>query len=652
MNKIKIVICFIACFFTFSCDFLDVVPDNVPTIDHAFANRTEAQRYLYGLLGGMPDVGNYQGDPALCGSDELWISESAYSTNPRTLTRLLKGEQGPVDPLANYWMSRQNGYALNGGKRLWTTISDCNFFIENIHKPYDLMETERDKWIGEALFVKAYLHFWLFRQYGPIPLIKENLPIDTETETIMRYREPVDEVTDYIVSLLDQAIALLPLRLENETDEMGRPDQCIAAALKAQVLALAASPLFNCNPDYADYIDKRGVQLFPQDPEAVKDKWQKAAVAAKEAIDMAHEGLHRLYDAHTDFQTAAGLSEETILAMQVRGAVTERWNDELIWGNTLLNNHAILQRFCCPYFTVDQMQGSQGWPSWSPSLRMVEQFYTKNGLPIEDDEEWVGKDFWALRTATADERQYIREGRQTAALHFDREARFYGSIFFDQGTFFGNSQITTDNTANAGNLYVSNFKQGEMTQYAPNQRAPLTGYLVKKLLHYRSGASGTASYSNYNYAFPIIRLADIYLLYAEALNESLDAPNDDVYFYINAVRNRTGLKGVVESWRDHAVAGKKNLPATKEGMREIIRRERLNELAFEGARYWDIRRWKLAEDYLNRPIRGLSVEESDAADFFVETVLYEPKFEKKDYFTPIRTEILTINTNLLQSPGW
>ena len=654
--KSKIVNIFLVCCLAFSCNFLDIVPDEIPSIDHAFRNRTEAQKYLYGLLGGMPDVGNIAQDPALAGSDEIFGVEYTNIIQV-TLMSILRGEQNTVSPYANYWSSRQNNFDLRGGKPLWTTISDCNIFLENIHLPFDLEEPERNKWTGEALFVKAYLHFWLFRQYGPIPLMKENISVDSK---ILPYREPVDEVVDYIVSLLDLAISLLPLKLEIETEEMGRPDKCIAAALKAQVLSLAASPLFNCNPDYANY----GEQLFPQDKSVERLKWKRAADAAKEAIELADEGLHRLYDARIDYPYPGGLSNETLLAMQVRGAATELWNEEIIWGNSRsrTNNNRNLQRFCCPFFSANNNGGSSGLTCWSPSLRIVEQFYTKNGLPIEDDEEWVEKlkykeeneNRWAMRTATAADRQYIRQGNQTIELHFDREARFYASIFFDQGTYFGSNWLTVDNTANAGTLWVAEFMRDKLNGWLFPDRSSRTGYLCKKMLHYRSTSPLTAnSFSELLYAFPIIRLADLYLLYAEAMNEWLEKPNkEDVYDYIDFVRDRTGLKGVVASWQEHAVAGKKDLPDSREGMREIIRRERLNELAFEGARYWDLRRWKLAEDYLNRPIRGLDILGKTDDEFYVETELFTPTFEKKDYFSPIIMGVLVSNSNLLQSPYW
>src|SRR5690606_8871387 len=117
------------------------------------------------------------------------------------------------------------------------------------------------------------------------------------------------------------------------------------------------------------------------------------------------------------------------------------------------------------------------------------------------------------------------------------------------------------------------------------------------------------------------RLADLYLMYAEALNESLGSPSGDVYRYIDLVRARTGLNGVVESWRDHAIDA--NKPMTKDGMREIIQRERMNELAFEGARFWDLKRWKLAETYMNRPVRGLNIRGETPEEFYKVVELYQ-----------------------------
>jgi hypothetical protein len=633
------------------CDYLDVVPENIPTIDHAFRNRTEAQRYLYGLYSFMPDVGNFTQDPALFGGDEIWITvteQVLFNSSITSYKRIAMGEQGTQSPFADYWRDKRNG-----GGSLWTALSDINFFLENIDKPFDLPDYEREKWIGEVLFLKAYLHFWLFRQYGPIPLIKDNMSQSTGTDEIQRYREPVDECVDYICELLDQATEKLPLTIEDQGNEMGRPDKCIALALKAQVLTCAASPLFNCNPDYADFKDKRGVALFPQDKSEEKEKWQRAADALKIAIETSHEGLHKLYDFRNYFSGASLLSDSTVLAMQVRGAVTECWNDEVIWGNPRINRNYDLQRMCSPLTALVQDNGGASTYNYAPTLRMVEQFYTKNGIPIEDDREWTGKDLWGLQTATAEHRQYIRQGFQTINLHFDREPRFYGAITFDGSTFYGMNRITSDNATNPQYLWLVELKYGTMNGFHNTARYSYTGYICKKLAHFRSAASETsATYTAVNYAFPIIRLADLYLMYAEALNEAKDAPDTEVYEYIDLVRARTGLKGVVESWDKYAVEAQRKKPLSKEGMRDIIRRERLNEFAFEGQRFWDIRRWKTAEILMNQPARGLDIYGATAEEFYRPVEIFPLKWEKKDYFWPISIGAILANQHLVQNPGW
>jgi hypothetical protein len=642
----------VLCLFLFSCDYLDVVPDNVATIDHAFKNRQEAQRYLYGCYSYMPRVGNPVANPAFFGGDEAWTIASIISVGSTIsqLRTIAMGYQNTANPYANYWASKSSGGDLLGGSALWTALSDCNIFLENIHLPYDLEDAEREKWIGEVTFLKAYYCFWLFRMYGPIPVIKENIPIDA-VEGAYHYREPVDEVVDYIVSLLDEAVKTLPTAIDNAVEEMGKPTKSIALAVKAQVLTYAASPLFNCNGDYAEYVDNRGLQLFPQDKSVEKEKWRKAADALKAAIDEATsaEAGHILFDYHTSFN-ATNLSEETILAMQVRGAATERWNQEIIWGNsTTDDNNTSLQRICTPYFNISEANSSGGLKSYAPALQVVEQFYTKNGIPIEEDKDWTGVDLMGLRTAGAEHRQYIAQGYQTINLHFDREARFYGAILFDGGTWYGNQRITSDNTTNAHYMWEIPMKASDLSGTVGANRYSMTGYLCKKLVSCMSTVS--TSFSGFRYAFPIIRLADLYLMYAEALNEAGEAtPSPNVYTYIDLVRARTGLAGVVESWREHAI--EPNKPLTQAGMRDIIRRERLNELAFEGSRYWDLRRWKLAEIYMNRPVRGLNIYGENAADFYQVTEVYPLKFEKKDYFSPIKTSTLIKNPNLLQSPGW
>ena len=149
---------------------------------------------------------------------------------------------------------------------------------------------------------------------------------------------------------------------------------------------------------------------------------------------------------------------------------------------------------------------------------------------------------------------------------------------------------------------------------------------------------------------PIIRLADLYLLYAEALNETKSAPNNDVHCWVDSLRIRAGLNGVVESWK---YAKDPSKPTSKEGMREIIKRERLIELSFEGQRPFDLRRWRDAEKYMNEPVRGWDFQGQKLEDYYLTRVYFSNrKFTYKDYLWPLRSNTLVVNSNLVQNPGW
>ena len=155
------------------------------------------------------------------------------------------------------------------------------------------------------------------------------------------------------------------------------------------------------------------------------------------------------------------------------------------------------------------------------------------------------------------------------------------------------------------------------------------------------------------YPFPIIRLADLYLLYAEALIESTEGENDiadEVYNCIDLIRERSGLKGVKESWSKYSINPEKVL--TKSGMRDILRQERGIELALEGNRYFDVRRWKIGETEYNKVIRGWNIKEDNADDYYLITPIYQMKYSSKDYLWPIKKNNILINSNLVQNPGW
>lgn len=123
-------------------------------------------------------------------------------------------------------------------------------------------ESERRRWIAEVQVLKAFYHYYLLQLYGPIPIVDENLPISATEEEVRIKRDKVDEVIEYIVNSIDEVYMDLPLRITNQSTEMGRLTRPAALAIKAKVLLLAASPLFNGNTDYANFKDWDGEPFF------------------------------------------------------------------------------------------------------------------------------------------------------------------------------------------------------------------------------------------------------------------------------------------------------------------------------------------------------------------------------------------------------
>lgn len=627
-----------------SCNYLDIVPDNMATIDYAFRNRTACEKYLYTCYTYRPKHGDFSWDPAIAATDEVWC-HSYINTAGRYIAR---GMQKVNDPYMNFWSGAKSGDSFVI-PALWDGIRDCNIFLENVDKVTDLPSYERDRWIAEVKFLKAYYHFYLFRMYGPIPIMDVNLPVSATPEEVKVYREPVDNVVDYIVNLLDEAAAGLPSNDDLvEGTEAGRVYNLVAKAMKARVLAYAASPLFNGNTDYASLVDNRGVQLFPQtyDPE----KWKKAADACLEAIDMAHAQNKRLY---TSVDPLLSTQNDTFkLQTTLRQAICDRWNCELIWGSTNNDQYSFVQRCQSRVLRVGAEMGTVVRTEWAPTLNTIEKFYSSHGVPINEDKDWVQNNWYSQRyeirpeASSGAEKYYVKEGQKTVNLHYNREPRFYANIGFDRGIYFGNGY----------NKFPDNVKHCEFCakEYSgvasASEAFSITGYGAKKMHSFKDAMTAN-DYSIEYYPFPIMRMADLYLLYAEALNE-YSGPSGEVYKYLDMIRERAGLEGVQASWTKYSISPSKVM--TKEGLREILQHEREIELVFEGQHFWDLRRWKRIQD-LNEQPKGWNVILGDTQDLFytVTSVAQTPvEFSVRDYFWPINEKEISINSNLVQNFDW
>lgn len=610
-------------------NYLDVAPDNIANIDNIFANKKEAERYLATLYSYAPIVHrDNMRSLTFFGGDDVWTYAYNNHYNNCPGIRIARGEQNINAPYENYWDGET-----------FKALRDCNTFLEEINKPERVPELDaitRARWIAEANFLKAYYHFILFRMYGPIPITDTNLSVSTDIEGVAVKRDPVDDVVNYISGLLDKAAEDLPLIIENTAEEAGRVTKGAAYMLKAKLWVTAASPLFNGNSDYKGFADKDGVLLFPQDYDATK--WDKAVAACKDAMDNI-PGIE-LYT----FKEVNDLHDPTQYQMNFRGAITDRFNKELIWGRYMDSyQNIVLQAEASVPQMIEGTKNSFQSSCFSVTLNMVERFYTKNGVPIEEDKTWPYNQRYTVATTDNNQAYNLIEGYPTALLNQNRENRFYASLMFDGCVVYMKNTPVEENAHKIRTLF--NDQNGLATSM--NWRTE-TGYWIRKIINWEYSHSQNGATTRF-YSWPEMRLADLKLLYAEALNEV--GRGDESISQLDDIRARVGLKGIKESWNKYST--NPNKPNTIDGLREIIHQEREIELAFEGHRLWDLKRWKKAATFLNKDVKGWNIFGKTTAEYYQINKIYEQTFvSPRDYLWPLSLNATLRNSNLVQNPGW
>lgn len=615
--------------------YLDVTPDNVGTIDYAFRNRNEAENYLFTCYATLQQLRYTQNDAGFTNSGEI-IFPNNLSDNQGidpTGFNLIRGTQTAQNVGLNYWDGN------NGGQAIFKALRRCNTMLENIDKPTDLTLAEKKRWIAEVKFLKAYYHFYLFRMYGPIPITDKNLPITSSEDEVKVKRNPVDSVVNYMVGLLDQAAIDLPVVVPNPAQELGRITKPIALAVKAQVLATAASPLFNGNPDYASVKNKDGEPLFNSVYNAAK--WDRAATACSDAINICEANGIRLSTFIPPANVPANLPDSLKQVLTLQTVITEKWelNTELIWA---LNPTFPNQGYCMPRLTAASAATPTLQGTFAPPIAEQELFYTNKGLPINEDKTWDYTNRYDFRTGDDANRFYIKKDYTTVKAHFDREPRFYADLAFDGGIWYGNSNLNPE-----GAYYLQGRGTAAYAGPKDNIKLNITGYWPKKLVNYLTVYDN--NYTIEEYHLPMIRLAGLYLLYAEVLNEQ-GKPYAQVVPYLDRVRKRAGIPGVVEAWTTYSKEPSKF--TTKEGLREIVHQESRIELAFECEPGWDLRRWKELQNVLSKPMQGWNIYEADALNYYRQRVLLTPVFNVRNYLWPIQADALVINNNLVQNLNW
>ena len=623
------------------CNYLDMVPEkDIETVESLFEQRTKVELWWKGLYAELNNIfADFRVNTAYLGADEFVTCQALHSSTLYNLDglKIADGLQMSQNPYGSIWY------------RMYVVIRNCNIFLENVDHTYNMSEEDRNWWKADVKAVKAYVYFELVRRYGPICLVPQNMPVDLPVKDYQLPRQHVDTCFKEIINLLEESMEYVPKHSQRISNYGHTFSLEAVYALKAKVLLYAASPLFNGNAFYSDFKNKNGELLFNSTYD--RNKWLLAAEAADKAAEMCEDGGRALV------LGATGKKTDLLNKMaDIENMSFSRFNNSeylLEWKYPSTFYQFILPRLVGDDDNFD----SQALGCLSPSMKMVEMYYTANGLPIDADITWN----YSNRYKLASESSPVYEGVipmniDVVNLHLRREPRFYACIagdrmYWQRGT----------NTADKDYNFLVKAHKGEEpwgTQYdfiVSNSWQNINGYWLKKHLFSWFNTLGYANNLQGNETAAIIRLAEVYLMQAEAWNEYLDQPDSRVYDPLDKVRERAGVLPVREAWGSYS-----NNPVkvtTKVGMRDIIHQEYGIEFAFEGHRYWDIRRWLTAHQTMNEKQYGWNViVTTDQAFYNYETgpvVVYSSnKFiAPRDYLDPFDAEEILIS-GMVQNPGW
>lgn len=560
-------------------DYLDQVPNDRITMDEVFQKQDPTEKYLANVYSYVPDEsGAWEAIPWTGNVDEIEVAWAKYP-----IYRINNGNWNAGDAPFDRWSFYYKG------------IRSASYFIKHIDANAEILakggQELIDQYKAEARFLRAYYYFLLMRQYGPVVLIGEDeMAPDASVDAVQLARSPFDECVNYVVGELDQAASILPINPNANTD-YGRVTQGACLALKSRVLLYAASPQYNGNVDMVLLKNQDGSALISQIYD--KEKWKKAADAAKEVLDMNNYQLHK------------DVSGDPVKSY--RDVHLVAWNKECIFARKS-NNLAGWDVHC-------SLRSAGGWCGIGPTQEMVDAYFMADGKSIYESDVY--------REDT------LIDG--VSSMYLNREPRFYASIQYN-GMKYKGGKLTTPTTVQ---LNYSG-KDGKKTG---GDNYSHTGYLAyKNLSPITNSTSGNAARP-----YVLFRLAEIYLNYAEALAQYNGSDEDfqTAVIYLNKIRERAGVP---------QYGLELPIPASKEELIEKIQAERRVELAFESHRWFDVRRWKIVDKIMGN-IHGMDVNK-DGTDFYKRVVVSNHLWKDSYYWWPIPQIEMDRAKKVVQNPGW
>lgn len=623
--------------------FLGKAPGVDMTIDSIFSRKLYADRALTSAYATMRSC-------LTLGSDEDFPNESNgdYGYKPAAdklgwdnldaLTDIVNSHMSYGGAASIYYSGIYNAETENSSSSTkmgfnpwqdatWWGIRRALLYIENVDRVPDMTADEKERGKGEAYMIMACHYLDLLRNFGGIPLLDKAVNVSNLDGVDFR-RRSVEQTLKHIISLCDEAAERLPWTVSAAED--GRFTKAAAMGLKIRALAFVASPLFNSATPYAPAqspVGDNAAKVSAQEAELMTwlggfsaDRWQQVVTACQEFFDEnARNGnVYALVD--TD-NPAEDFSK----------CYADRNNGEILisTGRQVETFYDLYHTYCFGP-SVDPITGNKNW-GWGGScvtLNYVDLFPSNTGEPARY-RDWIARNG--------------HSGTLTHTPFVDRDPRLSESVMVIGGKSFRGRQPE---------MWIGGTERGEK-----NVGRAISGFCIRKFFwdfnpetyHYKPVCS------------PYLRLAELCLTYAEALNET--GNTDEAKVWLNKTRNRAGLPDITDAQLarlhpDDELAKAPDYPETSgdKRLREEILDERAREFCFEEVRWYDLIRWKRA-DILSEPLYGITITGNAQALEFSDpepepTRAWTGQFDPKWYLSAFPSDEINKGYGLVQNPGW
>ncbi|MFA9193355.1 RagB/SusD family nutrient uptake outer membrane protein [Flavobacterium sp. FBOR7N2.3] len=467
------------------------------------------------------------------------------------------------------------------------------------------------QYVAAAKFFRAWHHFFLLKRYGGVPIV--TTVVDINDEVLYGKRNSRYEVMNQILTDLTEAIPDLPIEQNISAADKGHVSKWAAEAFKARVLLYEAT--------WEKYVgtttDGDGITTGAGSEGAAANTTAYLEEVITLAKDVMSNGGYQLWNYNSQLNN---FSMYYLFNLEDAGSnpagLDKSTNKEFILYNKY--DFGLLQAGTNLSHTV----GSR----LAPSRKFMDMFLCTDGLPVDKSPLFQG---------------YVKVGDE----YRNRDYRLT-SYFVD---------LATDAIPVSGAIKL----------FGPGGDSG-SGYANRKFRAYKYGTYRAANTESADY--PQIRLAEVYLMYAEALYELNGTITDaQLNESVNLIRQRAGLPALTNAF----------VTANNLNMLDEIRRERAIELFGENSRYDDLKRWGIAEQVLNEPILGSVIQ---GTDYQGNAAIYKPasyphgelsvatgkgnlnallldpaanrNFQRTHYLFPVSTTQQQLNPKLLQNPGY